>query len=233
MAIKIMIEDIPIEVKRKPIKNMYLYVKAPNGTVVASVPMQATTTDINRFVAPRIDWIRRHREKFQNREIVKEKKFEEGDTVYIAGEPHTIRIIHAPTQYAEASDGILTLAMRNGHSPESRERVLREFLRGELYRRIDDRLPIFTDLTGLKPTELQIKNMDTRWGSCNTATGKIWINLKLAHMPDSYLDYILLHEIAHLAIHGHGADFSAFLDRYMMDWREIKKSLNQRYGEFI
>ncbi len=233
MAIKMMVEDIPVEIKKKRIKNMYLYVKAPEGNVVASVPINATTTDIQKFITPRIDWIRRHRDGLKNRDVVKEKTFSEGEKVYIFGKPHVIEYKHAGTQSAEASNGVLTLYLRKGHSPESRERVVREFMRDILYKKIEERLPVFTEMTGLIPSEYQIKDMDTRWGSCNIQTKKIWINLKLAYMPPQYLDYILLHEVAHLKIIGHGADYSAFLSQYMNNWRDIKKELNRRYMEFI
>ena len=233
MAIKIMVEDIPIEVKKKNIKNMYLYVKSPNGDVVVSVPMNSTTTDINRFVVPRIDWIRRNRMKFINRDIPKEKTYDEGEIVFVAGIPVRIKIVYAASQYAEIEGDTLILGLRNGHNPERRERVVREFLRTDLSKRIEKFLPQWEARTSLYSNTWQIKDMETRWGTCNTQTKKIWFNLKLAHMPDEFLEYIILHEVAHLKIKGHGADFSAFLDGYMIDWRDIKKTLNTRYAEFL
>ena len=233
MAIKVMVEDIPIEVKRKRIKNMYLYVKSPNGDVVVSVPYSATTTDINKFVVPRIDWIRRNRLKFINRDIPKDKTYDEGEAVFIGGNKFTIKIEYAASQYGRIEDGYLVLGLRNGHNPERRERVVREFLRQHLSERINDLLPGVEEMTGLKSDSWQIKDMETRWGTCNTQTKKLWFNLKLAHMPDEFLNYVILHEVAHLKIQGHGAPFSAFLDRYMPDWRDIKKALNARYAEFF
>ena len=233
MAIKMMVEDIPIEIKRKRIKNMYIYVKAPYGNVVASVPLSASTTDINKFLVPRINWIRKHREKFSNRQIIERKQYEEGDVVFVEGYPYNLKFVHTPTQYAYIVGDYLVLALRNGHYPESRERVIREFLRDHLKKRVEERLHYYENATDLHPSEWQLKDMETRWGSCNVSTKKIWLNLKLAHMPDEFLDYILLHEVAHLKISGHGADFSAFLDRYMFDWRDIKKALDTRYMEFI
>lgn len=233
MAIKVMVEDIPVEVKRKQIKNMYLYVKSPNGDVVVSVPASATTTDINKFVLPRIDWIRRNRMKFLNRDIPKEKTYDEGTSVFVAGTSLTIKIEYAANQYAHRDGDYLILGLRNGHNPERRERVVREFMREDLSRRIERFLPEWEDRTGLKASTWQIKDMETRWGTCNMQEKRLWFNLKLAYMPDEFLEYVILHEVAHLKIAGHGADFSAFLDKYMIDWRDIKKTLNARYAEFL
>lgn len=233
MAIKIMVEDIPIEVRKKKIKNMYLYVKSPNGDVIASVPLEATTTDINKFVLPRIDWIRRNMQKFTNRDILKERRYDEGEDVFVGGKAYKIKIEYAATQYGRIDGDDLVLGLRNGHTPERRERVVREFLREDLQKRIEILLPKWEDITGLRSDSWQIKDMETRWGTCNTKTKKIWINLKLAHMEDRLLEYVILHEVAHLKISGHGADFSAFLDGYMPNWRDIKKELNERYAEFL
>jgi len=233
MAIKIKVEDIPIEVKKKRIKNMYLYVKSPDGDVVVSVPMNATTTDINKFVVPRIDWIRRNRMKFINRDIPKDRTYDEGESVFIGGNKFTIKIEYAASQYGRIEGEYLVLGLRNGHNPERRERVVREFMRQNLSERIDRLLPEWEATTGLKADSWQIKDMETRWGTCNTQTKKLWFNLKLAYMPDEFLSYIILHEVAHLKISGHGSSFSAFLDKYMLDWRDIKKALNTRYAEFL
>ena len=233
MAIKVMVEDIPIEVKRKKIKNMYLYVKSPNGDVVVSVPLSATTTDINKFVYPRIDWIRRNRMKFINRDIPKERTYDNGTDIYVGGSKLTIKIVYAANQYAYRDGDFLVLGLRNGHNPERRERVVREFMREDLSRRIERLLPEWEERTGLRADLWHIKDMETRWGTCNVKDKRLWFNLKLAYMPDEFLQYVILHEVAHLAIVGHGADFSAFLDKYMTDWRDIKKSLNSRYSEFL
>lgn len=233
MAITIMVEDIPVEVIKKRIKNMYLYVRSPDGKVTVSVPLKASTTDINKFVYPRIDWIRRHRESFTSRKIPMERKWDEGETVLVAGVEYPIHITYAATQYAKISDGKIVLGMRNGHSPESRHRIIREFLRSDLQMRIEEALPYWQNLTGLSCSSWAIKDMKTRWGSCNTGTKMLWFNLKLGNMPDRYLDYILLHEIAHLAVAGHGAAFNAILDKFMPDWRARKKELNSRYVDFL
>ena len=68
--------------------------------------------------------------------------------------------------------------------------------------------------------------MTSRWGSCNTRTKKINLNLQLVRYPLQCLEYVILHELAHLRVHGHGADFKAILDRFMPDWKTRRKLLN-------
>ena len=70
--------------------------------------------------------------------------------------------------------------------------------------------------------------MKTRWGTCNTATRKIWLNLQLAKQPPVCLDYVIAHELTHLCYPGHGQDFKAFLTRAMPNWPEVRTALNNQ-----
>lgn len=69
--------------------------------------------------------------------------------------------------------------------------------------------------------------MTTRWGTCNSSDRRIWLNLQLAKKPTECLEYVILHELAHLKVHNHGKNFVAIMDRYMPDWRNMKKMLNE------
>lgn len=55
---------------------------------------------------------------------------------------------------------------------------------------------------------------NTRWGSCTPADGTIRISNRVATMPRFVLDYVVLHELAHLEVPGHGDDFQAIVSRY-------------------
>lgn len=88
-------------------------------------------------------------------------------------------------------------------------------------------LPKWEKITGLYCNSWQTKYMTTRWGTCNTNTRKIWFNLQLAKKPIECLEYVVLHELAHLKVRNHGKDFIAIMDQYMPYWRETKKLLNE------
>ncbi|MDT0265498.1 M48 family metallopeptidase [Streptomyces sp. DSM 44915] len=59
-----------------------------------------------------------------------------------------------------------------------------------------------------------VTNQNARWGSCTPALGTIRLSHRLQGMPEYVVDYVLLHELAHLLVPGHGADFWALLERY-------------------
>ena len=78
---------------------------------------------------------------------------------------------------------------------------------------------------GVTPGKLAYRNMKSRWGSCQPSTGRICINVRLALYPPQCLEYVVVHELAHLIVRGHGPEFHAVLDRYLPTWRDAKKLL--------
>lgn len=73
---------------------------------------------------------------------------------------------------------------------------------------------------GVRAGSLAYRNMTSRWGSCQPATGRICLNVRLALYPPECLEYVVVHELCHLLESGHGPRFKALLDRHLPDWRE-------------
>lgn len=68
-----------------------------------------------------------------------------------------------------------------------------------------------------EPTEIEWSNrQNARWGSCSTQSGRIRISDRLAAAPEFVLDYVLIHELAHLRVAGHGPDFHEIVDGYQL-----------------
>lgn len=78
---------------------------------------------------------------------------------------------------------------------------------------------------GVKAGQLAFRKMKTRWGSCQPSTGRICINIVLALYPPDCLEYVVVHELCHLIVPGHGEDFHALMDRYLPDWRQRRAKL--------
>ena len=105
---------------------------------------------------------------------------------------------------------------------------LKEWYRPILKAKIAELLPALEAQTGLYCSEWRVKDMKTRWGSCNITKKRIWLNLKLVQYPPECLEYVILHELIHLKVPNHSADFYAELDQYMPDWQMRRKILNRK-----
>ncbi|OQC39463.1 MAG: hypothetical protein BWX62_00816 [Bacteroidetes bacterium ADurb.Bin037] len=83
----------------------------------------------------------------------------------------------------------------------------------------------FRKTYGVEPKKWTIRAMDTRWGSCSSATGRITLNLKLIYKPDECVEYVIVHELCHLIHPDHGKGFYTILERELPDWKARKKKL--------
>ena len=119
-------------------------------------------------------------------------------------------------------------ALRNPEMSEEERKELLERYREILRPKLEEYLAFWGRQTGLHPEKWQMRDMKTRWGSCNPRTKKLWFSVGLVEKPDECIEYVVLHELAHLKIANHGADFKAFLTHFMPDWRVRQKQLNGR-----
>jgi len=223
----IKIAGIPVRINKKEIKNMHLYVKPPDGHVEVSAPLHLSDESISMFIRTRIGWIKKQQEKFrvQPRQIARE--YVSGETLYVWGKQYFLQV-----EYSNRGNALdlfgdkAILTVRKESIAKQRENYVNEWYRGLLKAEIEKRLPKWENSSGLHCSGWQTKYMETKWGTCNTKTGKIWINLQLAKKPYECLDYVLLHELAHLQTKNHGVEFIAILDEFMPNWREVRKELN-------
>jgi len=230
--VSLIVSDIPISVFKKKIKQLHIYVKPPNGNVTVSAPMSASNEKIEQFVRKNINWIKKHVSRFED-QYRSERKYVTGETLYVWGKEYNLQVEYGNKNSLVLSDDMAILIVRDESTAEERKTFLREWYRGILKTEITQLLPKWEMMTGLKASGWQTRYMTTRWGSCNTKTGKIWLNTELAKRSPECLEYVILHELAHLVERNHNERFKAFMDRYMPAWREIKASLNRQMIDYI
>lgn len=220
------VDGIPIEVIRKQIKNLHLYVLPPDGRVRVTAPLFLSDASIAAFVRSKAGWIEQRRAKYSELPQPAERRYVSGETINLWGRPYELEVVCGRRRSMELDAGRAVLTVGSESTAEQREKVVREWYRERLKAAIEERLPVWEALTGLHCSDWQTKDMRTRWGTCNTRTRKLWLNLQLAKRPPECLDYVLLHELAHLRVRNHGRDFVAILDEYMPGWRDIRRRLN-------
>ena len=221
------IDGLCVTIIRKSIKNMHLRVLSPDGEIQITAPNRLPLSQIDRFVREKRAWIAARQQQLAARPAATNPAFADGQTVYLWGGSYTLRLEEASRGRSALRRGQeIVLSVHPEDDTSQRESLLNDFYREALSERIAARLPLWEARTGLHPSAWQIKNMKTRWGTCNTATKKIWLNLQLVKQPPVCLDYVIAHELTHLRYPGHGQDFKAFLTRAMPNWPEVRKALN-------
>ncbi|MBO4557768.1 MAG: M48 family metallopeptidase [Bacteroidales bacterium] len=80
---------------------------------------------------------------------------------------------------------------------------------------------------GVKPAAVSFRATKSRWGSCNTKTGRISLSTYLLLLPDWCIEHVVVHELAHLLVPDHGPRFYAVMDRHFPRWREARRFARQ------
>jgi predicted metal-dependent hydrolase len=219
--------NIEITVTRKKVKYLRMSVSPLDGTVKISSPFAASSKSIEDFAIAQLEWIEKHQRKFKSRIRPANLEFVSGESLYFRGKVHKLEVRYKESKPCILIDGeIIVLYARPGSNLEKRKKILNEWYRKILKKQIPELINKWAPLVGGCPVDWGVKNMKTRWGSCNTNTKKIWISLKLAEKSTPCLEYVVVHEMVHLLERGHGKFFKAHMDRVLPDWRSTRNELN-------
>lgn len=224
----IRVKGIEATLIRKRVKTVRVTVLPPDGAVRVTAPRLFPEALILSFLSDRADWIQTHRDAIRKQYANEPKRFETGETVRLFGTVYPLVVKERQKKNGVTiEDGCVVLSLKTDADASRREAILNDWYRDRLKTEIEYALPLWSQKTGLRPGAWTVRDMTSRWGSCNTATGKITLNLQLAKYPLPCLEYVILHELAHLKVHGHGPEFKAILDQYMPSWKERRKQLNR------
>ena len=231
---QILVANIPVEVVKKNIKNLHLSVLPPDGKVRVSAPETISDDAIAMFVRTKIGWIRKQQEKFELQPRQSERQYVSGETLYVWGRQYFLRVEYSYKGNALVLSGDnAILTVRKESTVKQRGTFVNEWYRTLLKAEVEKYLPKWERITGLQCSSWQSKYMTTKWGTCNTSTGKIWLNLQLAKKPIECLEYVILHELIHLKVRNHGPDFVTEMNRYMQNWHEIRNQLNESKLDYL
>lgn len=226
---KLIIDDIEIELTKKNIKNINLSVHPPNGKVKVSAPKRVDDETIRKFIISKIPWINVQRDKFINQEKQEAKKYITGESHYFLGRKYFLNVIYTNKEKQRVNirdKNYIDLYVRENANSDMREKIMREWYRGELKELIPSLIEKWEPIMGVKVNEFGVKSMKTLWGSCNIYAKRIWLNLELIKKSPICLEYVVVHEMIHLLERSHNKVFVAYMDQFMPNWKEIKAELN-------
>jgi len=230
----LIISGVSVDVSKKSVKSMRLYVKPPNGKVTVSAPLSMSNEEIEHFVLTKISWIKKQIERFDTQSRQSQRKYVSGETLYVWGKQYYLQ-----TEYGGRNSLVLSgnkaifTVRKSGATAAQREKFIRDWYRKQLKEEIERLLPKWEKITGLNCKVLQIKYMTSRWGSCKPKARKICLNLQLAKKTPDCLEYIILHELVHILEKRHNERFYSLLDKYMPTWREIRSALNNQTLDYL
>lgn len=227
---EIQIEGITIQVERKKIKNLYLRVHSEDGTVKMTVPLKTSREHILGFAKEKLDWIKKAQKKASVHDKSSKQEYQSGEIHFLWGKPYILDVVYGSRNLVYVDDNKIIMQLHadlNEVTAEQREKALEEFYRIQLKQAIPEMLKKCTNIVGKIPNECRVKNMKTRWGTCNVREKRIWLNLQLAKKSPECLEYVMIHELVHLYEREHNNRFRGYMDQFYPNWRRVKKILNE------
>lgn len=204
-------------VTRKKMKNIRLSISA-NGDVKLSAPTFVPLKQLENFVEEKMDWIKTQKLKLQT----KTNKFQSGEVICVLGKPYVLEVIKSNKNAVKFFENNLFIYTNTQSSPKD---VFFSWAKKYLKKILPTYFQKWSLATGLQVKGFSIRNMKTRWGSCNYKKQTISINVQIIFKDLECLDYLVLHEIAHIKEPSHNQNFKNFLTKYMKNWKIIRKKL--------
>lgn len=225
---RIEVRGIPVDVDRKSIKNLHVGVYPPDGRVRVAAPERMEEEAIRLAIVSRLGWIRRQRRCFEDQARQSERRMITGESHYFRGRRYNLDVVERDAAPAVRlrNNRVMELCVRPDASRDKREEVLQRWYRRQLRAEIGPLIERWEPRVGVGVTDWGIRKMKTKWGSCNTDAGRIWLNLELAKKPPICVEYILVHEMVHLLERHHTDRFRQIMDGLMPDWRVRRDELN-------
>ena len=220
---KVLVQGKEIFFVKRKMKSIKIAVKE-NGDVVVSYPNGVPKKTVLGFVESKIGWIDKVLSQNQN---TCQKDFSHGAKVFVLGQEYTIRHNESEKPKAKIVGNELVFWAKENSPPENLNKLFLLVCKKELKKLLPQYFEKWSCVTGLKVNGFSVRDMSTRWGSCNTKKQTISINVHIAEKPLVCLDYLVLHEIAHIKEPSHNQNFKNFLSKYMPNWKNIRKILKK------
>lgn len=204
----------------------------PDASVVVAAPQNARLVAIEEKVRKRAAWIRRQQRYFiQFLPRTPDRLYVAGETHLYLGRQYRLKIVPHIQATVKLARGFILVQT---HSPE-RVDVTRELVEGWYRRRAHakfvERLEVnllrFPAPEDFRPKGLIVRQLRQRWGSM-TPTSRLLLNRRLVEAPIDAIDYVITHELCHIAVPHHGPEFFELLNRVLPDWQERKFRLERK-----
>jgi predicted metal-dependent hydrolase len=218
---------ISVDVVFKDIKNVHLSIYPPTGRVRISAPARMKLDTIRIFAISKLDWIKRQQTRLQEQERETPREYLDRESHYVWGRRYLLQVLEM-----EATPGVqlnvseMVLRVRPGTSENKIQAIISQFYREQIRAAVTPLVATWAPVIGVTFDKLYVQQMKTKWGSCNPRARAIRLNTELAKKPKHCLEYIFVHELAHLTERHHNDRFISIMDQHLPQWRLLRQELN-------
>lgn len=223
-------QEIAYEIVRRPRKTLEIAVE-PDTTVVIAAPEDAPLEAIEARLRKRAAWVTRQQKYFaQFLPRTPERRFVAGETHLYLGRQYRLKVVPHVQEGVKLIRGFIVVQTHRPNRPEVTQSLVEAWYRERAHIRFPERiehcLGYFPDPEAFRPRGLIVRQIRQRWGSMSPA-GRLLLNLRLIQAPVDAIDYVITHELCHIAEPHHGPAFFELLTRVMPDWEHRKLRLER------
>ncbi|MDX7723421.1 M48 family metallopeptidase [Aeromonas caviae] len=209
-------------------KNVHLTVHPPDGRVTLAAPFKTRLEVARAYAISKLAWIRDQQRKLGCQARETPRQFVERESHYVWGRRYLMTVDYQnvkPTVIL--SNKRITLIVRPGSSTEKRAELMHEWHKLLLHEVVPPLVKKWERKLKVSVSGYFLQRMKTKWGSCNHSAGNIRLNTELVKKPKDLLEYVIVHEMAHLIEPTHSECFIAILEEHYPSWREARAELNE------
>ena len=208
----------------------------PDCRVVVSAPNSATNSEVIAATQKRSRWITQQLRAFREQsEYIIPRRYVSGESHYYLGKQYQLKVIEDSRlpQGVKLLRGNIEVNVRN-KSAQKVQQLLNEWYRQRAKIVFAKRLDIVLEqaLWVQQRPDFRILSMQTQWGSCSPH-GRLTLNPYLVKAPSECIDYVILHELCHIAEHNHSERFFQLLGQVMPNWQAVKSQLDNMVNKLL
>ena len=190
-----------MDVVLKDIKNIHLSVYPPAGAVRISAPSRMSLDTIRVFAISKLGWIKQQQSKLRGQERETPREYLDRESQFVWGRRYLLQVVECDEPPSiELKHKRMILRVRPAADEARKQAIVGNWYRAEVKKAATALIAKWEPVLGVKVDRLFVQRMKTKWGSCTTETRSIRLNTDLAKKPADCLEYIVVHEMAHLIV---------------------------------
>lgn len=193
-----------------------------DGTLTVRAPMRAPLALIEKFIHEKVDWIARTREKVKAIMITPARQYTNGETFLFLGSSFDLKLVKPQRPFLQFDSGF-TLSHT---AQEEGKLTFTRWYKEQAYEVITQRVRQYAQQHSFTPKQVKITSAKTRWGSCSS-NGALNFTWRLVMAPLDVIDYVVVHELAHLRVKDHSRKFWNVVEAIYPEYRKQRKWLRE------
>ena len=191
-----------------------------DGSLTVRAPKRATLLDIKKFIHEKSGWIVRTRERLRPIIETPKKQFSEGEKFLFLGSEYELKLVtpQRPALKFEDQFSLRHTAQKNA------EMFFTRWYKEQALSVFSERVHSYANLHGFQPKKVKVTSAKTRWGSCSS-NGNLNFTWRLVMAPLEVIDYVVIHELAHLRVKNHSSKFWKLVESIDKEYKVKRKWL--------